>query len=375
MKVAVIAHFAYGAISGKPGHHVGGVEVQTSSLCKWLAAQGHDTSLIVWGDDGPDELIEGVKVVKLCKETDGLKGLRFFYPRWHSLNRALNKVDADLYYQNCAEYVTGQIALWCKLQGKKFIYSVASEPECYRNLPSLPKLRDKIFYKIGLKLADKIIVQNKTQKNLMFEEFHLNSHILPMPCFGPSRDEGVVPPFFGNKNGCVLWVGRIAKVKRPDMFVMIAAKMPEVEFVLVGGQDRDASLYKTITDKGGNVSNLKLTGKLTQAEVQVYFKQASVLCCTSEYEGLPNTFLEACAHGIPIISTVNPDSFITDNNIGFFCQSEEEIIARIYHYMNNQEVWSVHSLAARKYYLDQHELSTAMKRFERIFYTCVEGDR
>ena len=104
MKICFVAHFAYGALNNDASGHMGGVERQTAMMSKWLAAAGHDVSVVTWAE-GPagDEIIDGVKVVKVCSERAGLPAVRFFHPRWTSLNAALQRADADIYYHNCAE--------------------------------------------------------------------------------------------------------------------------------------------------------------------------------------------------------------------------------------------------------------------------------
>ena len=124
--ICIVSHAAYGAMTGGRDGHAGGVERQTSMTARWLAARGHDVSLVVWNEGPPgDEQIDGVRVIKLCRQIGGLPGLRFLHPRWTSLWRALGRADADVYYHNCAEAITGQVAIWCRRHARPFVYSVA----------------------------------------------------------------------------------------------------------------------------------------------------------------------------------------------------------------------------------------------------------
>ena len=55
--ICIVAHNAYGVLAGKEGAHVGGVEVQTPMLAKWLARNGYEVSMITWDEDYQDGVI------------------------------------------------------------------------------------------------------------------------------------------------------------------------------------------------------------------------------------------------------------------------------------------------------------------------------
>ena len=100
--ICFVAHFAYGALTGGESGHVGGVERQTSLMAKWLAKRGYKVSMLTWDEGQKDGVeIDSVKVFKMCRKDDGIKGFRFFHPRWNSLNAAMERANADIYHQNC----------------------------------------------------------------------------------------------------------------------------------------------------------------------------------------------------------------------------------------------------------------------------------
>ena len=76
--ICIVAHNAYGVLAHVDNGHIGGVEVQTTLLAKWLSSKGFDVSMITWDEGYSDgSVIDGVKVYKLCRRDDGLPGLRF----------------------------------------------------------------------------------------------------------------------------------------------------------------------------------------------------------------------------------------------------------------------------------------------------------
>ncbi|MCU7830008.1 MAG: glycosyltransferase family 4 protein [Candidatus Thiodiazotropha sp. (ex Myrtea sp. 'scaly one' KF741663)] len=371
--ICIVANFAYGAMTNSESGHIGGVERQTALLAKWLANNTkHKVSIITWNEnDLNDEIIDNVTVIKLCRRDDGIPGIRFFYPRWHSLIRSLKKANADVYYQNCAEYVTGQVALWCRLNNRKFIYSVASDPDCDINLPSLRTYREKVLYKYGLKNANRIICQTKSQQNSLRLGFSLNSEVLPMPCPGP-MDNLIQPKHLQDGKFHVLWVGRIASVKRVEVLLDIAESLDGIIFEIAGGADQELEYARNILDRASAISNVILHGKLNREQLNKRYSAVSAFCNTSLYEGFPNTFLEAWSYCLPVVSTINPDTVITNNDIGINVKSTEEFINAFILLRDNEGIWKSMSNRAREYYLANHSTNNAMNNFLEIFENETE---
>ncbi len=75
--VYFVAHFAYGAMTGRRDGHIGGVERRTSLMARWLTEQGYSMSMLTCDEGQPDGVeIEGVRVFKMCRREAGLLMLR-----------------------------------------------------------------------------------------------------------------------------------------------------------------------------------------------------------------------------------------------------------------------------------------------------------
>ncbi len=367
MKICIVAHFAFGALTGGRNGHIGGVERQTSLMARWLAGRGHDVSIITW-DEGQDDgmVIDGVRVLKVCGRDEGLPGLRFLTPRWVTLNAALRRADAEIYYQNCGEYVTGQVALWTRIHGRKFVYAVASDPDCMAGLPLMKTLRERVLYRYGLRNADRIIVQTRSQKRLLRAEFALESEMIPMPCPGPDEAE-FVPPFMpSGGRGRILWIGRIDRVKRPDRFLAVVEACPDLEFDLVGPAG-DETYAREILAKASLYGNLRIHGGVARDLLPGIYKNSACLCSTSEVEGFPNTFLEAWSYGIPVVSTIDPDSIIAERGLGMVGRDVPELIASLRRLLESGERWTEISRKARSYFIETHHFPKVMPGMEKIF--------
>lgn len=365
MKICIVAHYAYGALTGEGSGHIGGVERQTALLSEWLVNNGHDVTVVTWDEGGEKtQQVNGVKIVKLCKVSDGLPILRFFTPRWTSLIKVLKQVNAELYYHNCAEYVTGQIAYWAKNNNKAFIYTVASDADCEEDLPKLQTKRDRLLFLYGLKNANNIICQTYKQSKLLKHNYNLKSKVIPMPATPP---QGIADPQKQFSAKKITWVGRIQKVKRIEWLVDIAEALPHITFEVVGPDNHNPEYTDVILPRALALKNIFFVGKVSRQNMPDIYKNATILLNTSLYEGFPNTFLEAWSYGVPVISTVDPDNVIKQNKLGFSSPEKSRLIIEINNLIENKEKWKQYSVNSYNYYALHHEMESVQKKFEKEF--------
>lgn len=375
MRICLVSHNAYGALIGENQGHVGGVERQTALLAQWLVNQGHHVSVITWDEGGDNvEQHNGIEIIKLCRENEGVPSLRFFFPRWSSLITALRSANAEVYYHNCAEYFTGQIALWCKLNKRAFIYSVASDIDCQLNPIDFPTCRERLFFRFGLKNANSIICQTKHQKTLLHENFHLDATVIPMPTTPPDGKSNLGHQF---QQQTVIWVGRVETVKRLEWLIDIASALPQFNFEIIGPTNDNESYTNTLVPMIETLANIKLIGKLSQGDMAKAYKNASLLCSTSLYEGFPNTYLEAWSYGLPVVATVDPDNIINEYNLGYTAKEKQALITAIEQLLTDKSLWQTCSYNSQNYYKQNHNFEQCQKAFEAEFlrYTNTKNNK
>ncbi len=372
MKVCIVAHNAYGALVNDSNLHIGGVERQTAIMARWLVDAGHPTSVLTWTHGGAaDEDVGGVRILKICRREEGLPGLRFLVPRWTSLRRAMARADADVYFHNCAEAITGQVALWARRHDRRFVFSVASDPECDPALPILPSFRERTLYTYGLRHADAILVQTRAQKHALATGFGLDSQVCKMPCPAP---EGLDLDGLLAKRGArprVLWVGRLAPVKNLQRLFAVAARLPEVLFDVVGGEDQDPDYAREMMRLGNDMANVTMHGRLSAEQVAPLLRKCWMLLCTSDYEGFPNTFLESWAHARPVLSTVDPDGLIRELGLGKVACDDHGLAEGIHAYCAAPDALDAASQRAHTYFQGNHAVDTAMQAFESAFQAVL----
>ncbi len=132
--------------------------------------------------------------------------------------------------------------------------------------------------------------------------------------FAPAAAEPVDLEQLGIRQPYVLFVGVLTPRKRPDVFMQIAALMPDLDFVMVGSSytPQEAAIYQETASKYANV---KLLGGRARSEVRNLMGGALALVFPSELEGLPLTILEASAMGLPVLAQPKssmPEAVIDD---------------------------------------------------------------
>jgi glycosyltransferase involved in cell wall biosynthesis len=224
-----------------------------------------------------------------------------------------------------------------------------------------------MLYRYGLRHADHLIVQTRVQQQMIRDGFGRESTVIPMPCEttadGAADSRRLAPP--GQRR--VLWVGRFSGEKRLEWLLELARRCPDLGFDVVGAANASSAYAVELQERAGRLPNVVLHGRLPWAKVQTFYAGALCLCCTSAYEGFPNTFLEAWSWGTPVLSTVDPDGRVSGSGLGLVATNVDSLEAVLRRLTVDEALWTASSRSARRYFLDHHTLDAAMRRFEDVF--------
>ena len=291
--------------------YIGGESVQQTLIAKAFTKFNYKVSMIVLDHGQPDgNVIEKIKVWKTYKQNEGLPVVRFLYPRATKLWLALQKADADIYYQSCAGVTTGIVALFCKINNKKLVFRIAHDTDCVPGKELINFQRDKKIYRYGLKKANLVVAQSAQQKALLNHHYKIDSPIINMAVETPSGD-------VLDRDIDILWVNNIREFKRPELLIELAKMNSHLHFVMIGGSCTGSeSLFEQITNSSAEVDNLDYKGFVPYHEVNRYYQRAKLFVNTSDTEGFPNSFLQSWIRGTPVISFFDPDGIIVRKNLG-----------------------------------------------------------
>jgi glycosyltransferase involved in cell wall biosynthesis len=299
----------------------GGAETQIMLVSRALADRGLRVCLVVFDLPGAEiaKKFGGVEVIVRPQYLAG-GSLVGQMREVGAIRRAIRAIDADIVVTRCAGYHVGLVGLFTKLSRRTFVYSSAGVRD-FKEKIFLTKWRDRILFRLGISLADTIVVQTEEQVDLCQERFRRNPVLIRSVC-EPAEQSDREPEAF-------LWVGRIDSNKRPLEFVELAKRVPDAPFWMVATPSPFASgaapLWESLEHAGQTLPNFHLLPPRPRPELLDLIARSVAVVNTSEYEGMPNIFLEAWSRGVPAL-TLNhdPDRIIARHHLGGFADGDLE---------------------------------------------------
>jgi glycosyltransferase involved in cell wall biosynthesis len=146
----------------------------------------------------------------------------------------------------------------------------------------------------------------------------------------------------------------------------VAEKCPGYDFVVVGGGDKSDPYVRDVLGRARRISNVTVLGRIPDAELWQLYARADLLVDTAAIAGVPTTFLEAWAHGVPVVSTVALDGILEENNIGLVVSNVTEMVQAISAFVNDVKTWELYSRSARAYYEKHHTVEAVSAQYDRL---------
>lgn len=231
---------------------------------------------------------------------------------WTGLNRA----DASVAVIRGWNGTLGVAGAWARLRGRRLVFSGANISDFTDSASHGAHDPRKYLFAAGIRMADAVVVQTDEQIDLARER---HPTIVPPRQISSFAELGPVPERAGE---AFLWVSRLVDYKRPLLYADLAEAVPEATFWMVPIQSTDEgwSFEETVAElrrRAERLPNLHLLDQRSHGELQALMTRAIAVVNTSEFEGVPNTWLEGWARGIPALTySFDPDGRIAANGIG-----------------------------------------------------------
>jgi len=360
IKICFIAPKAYPLLNQDIKEVFGGAEVDLYFLATELAKDENFDVSFITADYGQEkiETIEGIKVIKSVDfQKNALNGTIRFW-------QALRKAEAEMYMIKTISPGMFLLALFCRLKKKAFLYRTSNTNDCDGTYLGQHPVLGRI-YKWALRTAKIVFVQNNTDKDDLKRTASVASVVIP--------NGHRLKQLTENKRNTILWIGRSAQIKKPELFVKLAQEMPAEQFTMICQQATGDNKYEQLTAEAENLENLEFIERIGFDEIDSYFQRAKVFVNTSEAEGFPNTFIQACMFATPILSlNVNPDGFLDKYNCGICCGNDFNKLVESLKLMLKESRYKQTGINARKYVQQQHDIKNVVEEYKELFLRLAE---
>ncbi|MGN6171004.1 MAG: glycosyltransferase family 4 protein [Solirubrobacteraceae bacterium] len=303
----------------------GGAETQILMLSKALAKRGLRVAIVVLGDPSTlPEDVEGVRIIPRLPYKWGNKGIFGKLLEVVCIWEALWRAPSRTVVYRCASIELGLIGLYTALARRRLVFSTANVSDFeFRKLAR--KARDVHVYRLGVRLANAIVVQTEEQIAMCEATFNRRPYLIKSLCplAECTREE---PEAF-------LWVGRLVSPKQPLEYVRLARAVPDARFWMVGVPPRDVRerpVEDEVRAAARETSNLELLAPRSHAEMGKLMARAVASVNTAKFEGMPNVLLEAWSRGVPaLVLHHDPGGVVTKYRLGGFAEGSPETLAEL----------------------------------------------
>jgi len=240
--------------------------------------------------------------------------------------------------------------IFSKVINAKIIIRLNTSPEKY-----ISNIYKKILFKILYNLADEIIVNSYDFKKNLYKNFYLNSKVILNPIKINKTRKKI--DFFKNFKGLkIISIGRLTNQKN-QIILLKALYLLKNKFrakfkLYLIGRGYNYNFLQNYIFQNKLQKNIKLAGYKKNASD--YIKSSDLLILPSNYEGLPNTLIEAQVACVPIISSncpTGPKEILMNGRLGelFRPGDHKDLCKKIYNYYKNRKFLRKKSILAKKH--------------------------
>lgn len=332
---------------------VAGVQVQMSFWARTFAK--HGWRVFSFSENRQIPLVEGICFLKKKRKNWLSKMHLDIVQEWVDCWRCVKTKPNIVIFRGASRY----LFFLSRLCGKRNIPLLlfgASDTDFVpgKEIVGGSSLNRKLYQK-AIASITLFVTQNELQRDALKQYYGKDSLMIPN-IWIPLENQVV------EKKYDAVWIANLRPLKRAEWFVKLAVDMPQYRFAIVGGNlIKDYS--ELIENLASNVSNLSLLGAQPFNNVNMILSESRLLVCTSEYEGFPNTFLQAWSQAIPVVSTVNPSDLITKHHLGVIVGNQESLKEQTLALLSDEGLYDECVNSIKSYFGENH---SADKAFDKL---------
>lgn len=276
----------------------GGAELQAALMARELVRRGHQAVLLGADTGQPDAVVwEGIRIrnggrYETGRIADTLRALPV-------LRRVLREEKPDyvvVYGWTALLYL---LARWRRRLGFKTVFVCALDAEIDGEFRRRHPLRGFFFHR-GMQQAD-VRLSITAAQAADFTRQGMSCRVTRLLLQEKPRLET------DDKPVDLLWVARCDEVKRPGLFLDLAASFPSARCRMICAP-HDPTLLAAVKERASALPNVEFVEGVAYRDIQGEFDRAKIFVNTSSHEGVPNTFIHAGLGRAAIASlAIDPD--------------------------------------------------------------------
>ena len=236
--------------------------------------------------------------------------------------RGLARADARAYVVRGSGGHLVAAAAFCKMRRRRLIFATSNDLDFdFERAVRDPRVLRA--YRRSIRSADRVVLQTRQQQALAKAALPGLEPVV-IPSFSPPAEASEAEPEY------FLWADRAGALQASRALRRARAR-PTGPRVQDGAQphQRDARGAPRQGPRGGStLPNLELLPGRPREQLLEETRRAAAIVSTSAVEGMPNTFLEAWARGVPVLSlNVDPDDRISEHDIGIVADGSMQRLA------------------------------------------------
>jgi hypothetical protein len=359
MKILFFSSHAHLVLDESSTLTSGGAELQVALLAKALAGRGYEI-VVAGGDTGQVDgiVLQGVRVRNAGKFHTG----RFF-----EMVRSIPRVFRVIQEENpdwvvVMGWTAWLFVLWLLRPafGYKLDFICALDTEVngeyWREQPFFGRL-----FEFALRRCDARHAISKDQmahyaRHGMVATFY---RYLLVP--RPREDATLV-----DKTTDFLWVSRCVAMKHPELFLDLAEALPGCSFEMICPA-QDKKLWKGIASRADLIPNVRFIESVPYHRVQENYDRARVFVNTSDWEGWPNSFIQAGLARAALLSlSVNPDDIFGSFHPGICAGGDfARLIASAREMMGDPSDLEIMQAGCERFVMEMHDREKETDAFLR----------
>lgn len=308
----------------------GGGEIYIFEQANRWVKMGHDVTVFCGQDVEENlsffEIVNGVKIYR-----KGTRYSLYLWAVWYYITRFRKKVDIVIDVVNGIPFFT---PFFCRVPKISYVYHVHGNQFFYE-LPSplsnIGYFIERFIFPILYKNIPIVAISETTKKQLIDIGFNKKNISIVYSGIDESRIKNLPKKF---SYPTILYLGRIKKYKRVDLFVKlfpkIIEKVPHARLI-IAGWGTEASQLANLIMKSPLRRKISLVGPVSNKEKKVLLSKSWIFVNPSAGEGWSIAVIEANLYGTPAISFTVPGltESIRDGKTGLLAKDEKELINKI----------------------------------------------